>query len=384
MCLSKHVSLTFLLCLPILCWAQQNPVPPAEAGQTVAASLPVTANREGRIHLDVVVTDKSGKPVSGLELKDFTLLDNNQPAKILSFHVVDETAQKAEPPVEVILLLDTVNLPIQVVSTTRQRTDSGLMSQQTPGGLPFQAVSIARQQIMNYLLQNGGHLAQPVSLFVLTSQGLDLQRLPLLDGNELAAEASQRDNKLRTLSASAGMHGAVENYQFSVQMLKVIAREEAKKPGRKLLIWTGPGWPLVDSSFWGLTNADQKTLFDTIAQLSTRLREARISVYNVSSGTDMASGAYEGFLKGVTTAEKANSANLALKVLAIQTGGSIYGPYNDLTAQINRCVQDAGVYYTLSFDPPHAAHANEYHDLKVTVGQTKLKARTTTGYYNQP
>ena len=384
MCLSKHVSLTFLLCLPILCWAQQNPVPPAEAGQTVAASLPVTANREGRIHLDVVVTDRSGKPVSGLELKDFTLLDNNQPAKILSFHVVDETAQKAEPPVEVILLLDTVNLPIQVVSTTRQRTDSGLMSQQTPGGLPFQAVSIARQQIMNYLLQNGGHLAQPVSLFVLTSQGLDLQRLPLLDGNELAAEASQRDNKLRTLSASAGMHGAVENYQFSVQMLKVIAREEAKKPGRKLLIWTGPGWPLVDSSFWGLTNADQKTLFDTIAQLSTRLREARISVYNVSSGTDMASGAYEGFLKGVTTAEKANSANLALKVLAIQTGGSIYGPYNDLTAQINRCVQDAGVYYTLSFDPPHAAHANEYHDLKVTFGQTKLKARTTTGYYNQP
>jgi VWFA-related protein len=292
--------------------------------------------------------------------------------------------QKAEPPVEVILLLDTVNLPIQEVSNNRQRTDSGLMSQQTPGGLSFQAVSIARQHIANFLIQNGGHLAQPVSLFVLTSQGLDLQRQPLLDGNELAAEASQRDNKLRSLSASTGMHGAVENYQFSVQMMKVIAREEAKKPGRKLLIWTGPGWPLVDSSFWGLTNADQKTLFDTIAQLSTRLREARISVYNVSSGTDMASGAYESFLKGVKTAEKANSANLALKVLAVQSGGSIYGPDNDMIAQINRCVKDAGAYYTLSFDPPPAAHANEYHDLKVTVGQTKLTAHTNTGYYNQP
>jgi hypothetical protein len=55
-----------------------------------------------------------------------------------------------------------------------------------------------------------------------------------------------------------------------------------------------------------------------------------------------------------------------------------------LTAQINRCIQDAQAFYTLSFDPPPAAHANEYHDLKVTVGQTKLNARTSTGYYNQP
>jgi VWFA-related protein len=208
--------------------------------------------------------------------------------------------------------------------------------------------------------------------------------MPLLDGNELAAEASQRDNKLRALSVSAGVHGEVERYQFSIQMMKVIAREEVKKPGRKLLIWTGPGWPLVDSSFWGLTNADQKTLFDTIAQLSTQLREARISVYNVSSGTYVASLTYESFLSGVKKTDKANSANLGLKVLAVQSGGVVLGPDNDMTAQINRCVQDAGVYYTLSFDPPPAAYANEYHDLKVTVGQSKLKARTTTGYYNQP
>jgi len=391
MSLSLRACLALVVCLPVLSRAQQSPAPPATAGQPKLAAQPAPQPSpakpqiaEGRIHLDVVVTDKSGKPISGLELKDFTLLDNNQPATISSFHAVDGTVQNAEPPVEVILLLDTVNLPIQVVSTTRQRTDSGLMSQLTPGGLPFQTISIARQQIVNFLLQNGGHLAQPVSLFILTSQGLDIQRQPLLDGNDLAAEASQRDNKLHALSASAGTHGAVENYQFSVQMLKVIAREEAKKPGRKLLIWTGPGWPLVDSSFWGLTNAEQKTLFDTIAQLSTRLREARISVYNVSSGTDVASRNYESFLSGVMKAEKANSANLALKVLALQTGGNIYGPDNDMTAQINRCVQDAGAYYTLTFDPPPAAHANEYHDLKVTVGQKKLTARTSTGYYNQP
>jgi VWFA-related protein len=213
---------------------------------------------------------------------------------------------------------------------------------------------------------------------------MDLQRVPFLDGNELAAEVRQRDNKLRALTASAGVYGEVERYQFSAQMMKVIAVEEAKKPGRKLLIWAGPGWPLVDSSSWLLPKAEQQALFNRIAQLSTQLREARISVYNVSSGTDMADFFYENFLKGVMKANNANSANLALKVLAVQTGGSIYGPDNDMTAQINRCVKDAGAYYTLSFDPPPAAHANEYHDLKVLIDQPKLTARTSTGYYNQP
>jgi hypothetical protein len=71
-------------------------------------------------------------------------------------------------------------------------------------------------------------------------------------------------------------------------------------------------------------------------------------------------------------------------VLAVQSGGSVQGPDNDLTAQINRCFEDARAFYTLSFDSPAAGHANEYHDLKVLVDKPGLTARTSTGYYNQP
>jgi hypothetical protein len=92
---------------------------------------------------------------------------------------------------------------------------------------------------------------------------------------------------------------------------------------------------------------------------------------------------YQDYVKGEKTAEKADSGNLSLKVLAVQSGGLAVAPDNDLAAQIGRCVQDATAFYTLSFDPPRADRANEYHDLKVQISKPGLSARTNTGYYNQ-
>jgi hypothetical protein len=46
----------------------------------------------GLSHLDVVVTDQSGRPVPGLQLSDFTLLDNGRPLSFLSFHAFDAKA----------------------------------------------------------------------------------------------------------------------------------------------------------------------------------------------------------------------------------------------------------------------------------------------------
>ncbi|MGA3161756.1 MAG: VWA domain-containing protein [Terracidiphilus sp.] len=369
MSLSQRACLALIVCVPALFWAQQKPSPAASEGQSEVASpsasqsataTPAPGIAEGRIHLDVVVTDKSGKPVPGLELKDFTLLDNNQPAKILSFRPVDQTAHKARPPVEVILVIDALN-------ETHQQ------------------VAFVRQEAAKFLSQNNGHLAQPVSLFVLTGDGLDAQRLPSVDGNALAAKVDQIDNMLRSVDRIGTLGGANDLFQRSVKTMTDIADAEAKKPDRKLLIWAGNGWPLLDSPRIQTTYQGQQQIFSVIVQLSTRLREARTSVYSISAGMPaLGSYLYKQYLNGVKKDLNASAPNLGLKVLAVQTGGAVFSPDNDMTAQINRCVQDAQAFYTLSFDPPRADHANEYHDLKVLVGQPGLAARTNTGYYNQP
>jgi VWFA-related protein len=319
---------------------------------------------EGRIHLDVLVSDAAGKPVPGLEPLDFKVLDDSQPRKILSFRSFDGITVKPDPPVEIILLIDTVNLP-------------------------FQQVAFTRQQIAKFLRQNGGHLAQPVSIMLLTEAGLRFQPRPSVDGNALVTVLDQIKGGIHTINAAMGAEGDLQRFQLSLRQMATIAENEARKPGRKLLIWVGPGWPMLDSANYVFSPKDQRRYFDAIVEFSTRMREARMVVYSVAS-SDSATGAemhiflYQDFLQGVKSPRQADSGNLALKVLALQSGGRVLGPDNDLAGQIDNCIVDANAFYTLSFDPPPAEHADEYHDLKVLARQPGLTVRTSTGYYNQP
>src|ERR1700733_12400773 len=73
------------------------------------ASVPAAGGGEadGLIKLDVVVTDGAGRPVAGLAPMDFTLLDDGQPQQIRTF----QTLGRTDPNVEVILLIDTLDMP---------------------------------------------------------------------------------------------------------------------------------------------------------------------------------------------------------------------------------------------------------------------------------
>ncbi|MBS1804299.1 MAG: hypothetical protein JST28_13105 [Acidobacteria bacterium] len=93
---------------------------------------------------------------------------------------------------------------------------------------------------------------------------------------------------------------------------------------------------------------------------------------------------YQHFLNPVITYRDAERGNLGLKVLLTQTGGKIMGPGNDLISQMNWCVEDASRFYHISFDPPTAKHADEFHELKGVVDRPGVVVRTNMGYYNEP
>jgi VWFA-related protein len=319
------------------------------------------------IGLDVVVTDKDGKPVSGLDADNFTVLDNGQPQKILGFHSSPEpgagSAGKIEPPTEVLILIDTVNSSL---------TD----------------VAYERQQVEIYLRQNGGKLANPVTIFFFNGDGTNQLTASSRDGNALADALDKQAPNLRPIRRAQGFYGAEEKIQRSLETLSTLAVEESRRPGRKMLLWISPGWPLLARSDAYTSEREDRTLFAEIVAMSTALREARVTLYAIDPerGADSLEWyRYEEFRKPVTKSANADLDRLALQVITEQSGGRAVGFSKEyLSGTIATVLKDADTYYYFSFDPPPSSHEDEYHSLKITVSKPGLTAHTRSGYYNEP
>ena len=312
------------------------------------------------ITLDVVVTDKAGKPVPGLAQPDFTLLDNKQPQKIASFDALAGSAA----PVEVILLVDEVNTS-------------------------FTNVSYERQQIEKFLKQNGGELDRPTSLVFLSDSGVAPGKISSRDGNALIAELNEHESGLRTIRRSQGIYGAGDRVELSLRAVEQLAGFESTRPGRKLVIWISPGWPFLSGPREELTSKDQQRLFGNIVALSDALRQARITLYSIDPlGTADSGGLrttyYQEFLKGIKKASQVQIGNLGLQVLATQTGGRVLYSSNDVAGEIASCVADAAAFYVITFEGLRGDGPNEYHSLQIKLDKPGLTARTRSGYYAQP
>jgi len=308
--------------------------------------------------LNVVAVDKSGKPVSGLQQQDFTIFDNKQPKKTLSFAA--KTGREAG---DITLVLDEVNTS-------------------------FSRVAYERGEVKKFLQRDGGRLTQPISLAFLSDKGVELQQSGSTDGNALAAEIDQNKNALRTIRNSEGFYGAADRLQLSFRALNQLIEVESKKPGRKTIIWVSPGWPLLSGPRMQMTSKQEHETFNTIVATSTHLRESQITLYSVDPlGTEEGLGRenyYEQFLKGVRKYGDAQYGDLGLQVIALQSGGRVLNASNDLPSELEKCVQDLNAYYALSFEAAPGDGPDEYHALEVKIAQPGVKAQTLSGYYARP
>jgi hypothetical protein len=273
--------------------------------------------------------------------------------------------------------------------------------------MPFNLAAEERGEVEKFLRQRSGHLAQPTLIFGLSDAGLWHLAQPSGDGNTLAAEIAHDKlvfiNPRRLLGNGTGEYGSSAPADpaglSTLKALGYIATSARRKPGRKLLIWVGPGWGIGSGADWeslpeyeSLQHREseraKQVTFDTVYWFSTLLREARISLFSFSVGEHIpippSSLSYLDSLSGVQSVEQVSLKNLDRRVLAVHSGGRVLGPGNDLVSQVDSCVQEASAFYTLSFDPSRADHPAEYHSLEVQVGAPGLTARTNTGYYDQP
>lgn len=290
-------------------------------------------------------------------------MDDKQPAAILSFTAHDLSVAQNDPQT-MILLIDDVNANFSVVSTVRM-------------------------QIENFLHSNGGKLPIPVGIYLLTDNGLEAIAPPGTEGNALASVLHQKDGQLHVIERSTGFYGAEERTQISLNALSGLGKELAGVNGRKLVVWIGPGWPIFDNPNVSFSGQQQRNFFSGIVYISGMLRQLGITLYSIDPLGPADSGSLRSFLwksfnKPVMKPTKAEPGDMALQVFAVHSGGTVAVGSNDITGEIEQCVEDATVWYSMEFDSQKADSPNTWHDLAVKVDKPGVKVRTLNGYYAQP
>jgi VWFA-related protein len=342
---SSRVLFATLLCSAAAVFAQQS-APPAQPPSN-------------QIVLDIVVTPKSGPPVADLQQQDFTLLDNKSPQSITSFKAVPGR----EAPAEIVIVLDTVNTSYRVLG-------------------------IERTQLGKFLRAEGGHLAYPIALTVFSDKGIQVLGNFSSDGNALGDTLDHSDIGLREITRSAGLYGAEERLQHSLQVFGQLAASESRRPGRKIMLWVSPGWPLLSGPHVEVDSKQQAKIFSDIVGLSTQLQRGGVTVYNVNpiGNTEslLRTSNYKNFLKGVSKPNQILVGDLGLQVFAVQSGGLVLDSNNDVAALLQQCISDIAPYYEITFAAPPAEHPDEYHHLELKIAKPDLTARTREGYYAQP
>jgi VWFA-related protein len=330
--------------------AEQSPAAPAR-------NAAVTPEATGTMTIHVTVSDKNGHAIEGLQESDFSLLDNKQPQKLLGFRAVDAAVLKSDP-VHVVIVVDMINT--NVITVGREREEVGA-----------------------YLKDNSGELLNPTSIAVIADSGVKAAPGSTQDGNKLLAAFNQTQSEMRDIGRSAGFWGDTERLQKSLQDLDQLIQYESRQPGRKLVLFVSPGWPLL--MFAG-DQSDMKQrdwVFRSVEHFTNSLREANIMLYCVDP-FDLGRTnpfLYESYLKGISAAKDATYPALGLQVLAAHTGGQVMTNGRDIAGSLKTAIGDASEGYDLTFAPMPGDRVNEYHALEVRVDKPNIKVRTTSGYY---
>lgn len=312
------------------------------------------------LYFDVEANDKSGLPVSGLQAGDFTVLDNHSPSAVQSFNSHQSAHAQAD---SVTIIIDDVNVN-------------------------FSAPGSERAQIEAFLRNGGKDLPVPVSVYVLGQ--LEMKRIlgPSNDGNELAEQFAKWSGHLAEIPWSADW-GAIESWQTSLEALDKIVSAIGPNPGRKLLIWISPGWPVFSSGEMSTTDKQLHWIMNTIVHFSTKLLEDDITldvVDPLGSGSieGLTSSSWQSQLKPAKKWQQAAPGKLALQVLAVQSGGLVLYRANDIAGALSRCMQDGSTWYTLGVAPQHASGVDVWHNLEIKVNKPGVLVRTRNGYYAEP
>jgi len=326
------------------------------------ANIPVFRSTTTLVYLDVTVVDKKGNPVvTGLTKDDFTITEDKQPQRIFSFEAPDE--QGRDPAIaadgnsngkspQVIVVLDFLNSR-------------------------FEDFSYIRDQVRAYLEGQPEELHAPTALMVSGNQSVDM----------LQGYTRSRSDLLFALDHLPMI--APWKFQFTDDRLRQtyialtqIAIQNRGVPGRKLVVWVGPGGLDLDTE--DLSNKTGDMVQRYIHHTINMMVEDRISLYLVRPRlvTDLRalSKRERDGTREDAESDALTSSRIYFTNFVDGTGGKTFN-LNNLATELGESVALGSDYYTLTYQPHETEPDGSFRRVKVTLKNPNLQAITKVGYF---
>lgn len=329
--------------------------------------------------LDVVVLDKSGKPVRDLDRSQFTVTENRTPQTIRNFdppagHVMPPGSEAA-PVVHSSADLPRIgNAPVNILVFDELNTK-------------WESTAYARDRMEKYLRQQPEVLPSPTLLVAAGASRFVVLHDYTQSRQELLDSIKKHFPEYPWQMMRGAQSNAFDLMGETLGALSQIAESSRGTPGRKNVIWVGSGYPLVDTT--NLTTQDEDKLMDVVRLVTSRMLESRITLYMVEPSGVQGMVQDEGVSGDDGTEVSTVSAGLGpyggkldFSTFARATGGEVFFNRNDIDVAIKNDVQDGTVYYTLAYVPTTESSAQAaYRSIRVKVKDPSLRVVARDGYF---
>ncbi|MBZ5720884.1 MAG: VWA domain-containing protein [Acidobacteriia bacterium] len=385
-----------------------------QPGQPEAPPLTIRVSTR-LILVDVVVTDKKGKPITGLKAEDFTLQEKGKNQKVAFFTPPGEAERQAPPqlgpgiytnkpeyrspggPVTV-LLLDAANTAFKDQAYARRQMLQFVKDQYKPGQRMAVFILTSKLGVLQDFTSDPQLLYNALLKYLPNEQQQNQTSTPPALRNSDSVRGNSGgaldllNQQLQDFSNIEAGFMLDRRVEITLAAMRSLSRILGGIPGRKSVIWVTAAFPFsLIPEDRDITQAEQDNSLPYQAQqsLGTRVAGASAETQRTQHGDEIRETAaqlasaqiaiYPVDARGVVGI--GDSDQETMREMARETGGKAYIDQNEIKQGVVLALDDYPASYTLGYYPEDKKWDGKYRPIKVKLDRDGLEVRHRRGYF---
>jgi VWFA-related protein len=389
----------------------------------VHAQSPLAETIEVRVtNIDVVVTDKAGKPVPNLTIDDFELLEDGEPQKITNFYEIFEnevrsSEDEAAGPVSeeigrrrIVVFVDNTSIHPLVRNQAFLALEKAIVKLMRPKDEGMVVFFGGRQHVVADFTSNSGELIRTLQAGAKRAAGgmaLESGQTRIIEyASQLLADALAPGGEMKMtvpqayrIVLEAARNYAEQVHSSQLDMYSAImdtVSTLAGLDGKKVVIFLGaempeaPGMELfehIDSMFHGhqldirpaVMREQSRSLSTELRELSNHANAKGVTLYliDTASRTGFTDPTEHMAQMTATFSKETNTPN-AMANVAAATGGIAVSGARGFESALDTVAHDLSAYYSLGYRAPDSDKPTRA--IKVRVKRDGLQVRSRSSY----